>query len=231
MAPRFGTGLGLTECGGFCTYSTLNGTVDDILASVGYDMPVYPLTIRAAMREDGSAGDELPAGEVGNICFRGPQTFLGYVNDPAATARALSSDGYLYTGDMGFVDEKGCASPVAPSGSSSRRATRSSRARWRTSSASCVTRSRPAGVVGAEHEVFSEGIVAFVEKRPGADLTTGELRKHAEGMASYMRPLAYVILEPGGLPLNRVAKTDYVRLSEMAKEEVVRLRDVGEWDA
>ena len=42
-----------------------------------------------------------------------------------------------------------------------------------------------------------------------------------------MRPLHYVILEPGGLPLNRVAKTDYVRLSELAKEEVARLRAVG----
>ena len=181
MAPRFGTGLGLTECGGFCTYSTLNGTVDDILASVGYDMPVYPLTIRAAMREDGSAGDELPAGEVGNVCFRGPQTFLGYVNDPAATARALSSDGYLYTGDMGFVDEKGLRF--------------AGRAKWiikpkgyqvfpgQVEDFLCELRDKvaSAGVVGAEHAVFSEGIVAFVEKRPGADLTTGELRKPRGG--------------------------------------------------
>jgi acyl-CoA synthetase (AMP-forming)/AMP-acid ligase II len=87
-----------------------------------------------------------------------------------------------------------------------------------------------AGVVGAEHAVFSEGIVAFVEKRPGAELTEAELARHAEGMASYMRPLRYVILEPGGLPLNRVAKTDYVQLSEMAKEEVARLRAAGGWD-
>jgi acyl-CoA synthetase (AMP-forming)/AMP-acid ligase II len=231
MAPRFGTGLGLTECGGFCTYSTLDGTVDDILASVGYDMPVYPLTIRAAMREDGRAGDELPAGEVGNVCFRGPQTFLGYVNDPAATAKAISSDGYLYTGDMGFVDDKGLHF--------------AGRAKWiikpkgyqvypgQVEDFLCELRDKvaTAGVVGAEHAVFSEGIVAFVEKRADAELTEAELARHAEGMASYMRPLSYVILEPGGLPLNRVAKTDYVRLSEMAKEEVARLRAAGGWDS
>jgi acyl-CoA synthetase (AMP-forming)/AMP-acid ligase II len=231
MAPRFGTGLGLTECGGFCTYSTLDGTVDDILASVGYDMPVYPLTIRAEMREDGRAGDELPAGEVGNVCFRGPQTFLGYVNDPVATAKAVSTDGYLYTGDMGFVDEKGLRF--------------AGRAKWiikpkgyqvypgQVEDHLCELRDKvaTAGVVGAEHAVFSEGIVAFVEKRQGAELTEAELARHAEGMASYMRPLRYVILEPGGLPLNRVAKTDYVRLSEMAKEEVARLREAGGWDS
>ena len=51
-------------------------------------MPIYPCTIRQPMREDGLAGEELAAGEIGHVCFRGPQTFLGYVNDPEATAKA-----------------------------------------------------------------------------------------------------------------------------------------------
>lgn len=231
MAPHFGTGLGLTECGGFCTYSTLTGTVDDILASVGYDMPVYPLTIRAPMREDGCAGDALPDGEIGSICFRGPQTFLGYVNDQAATAKAISTEGYLYTGDVGFVDDMGLHF--------------AGRTKWiikpkgyqvfpgQVEDFLCELRDKvaSAGVVGVEHSVYSEGIVAFVEKRPGVELTEADLQKHAEGIASYMRPLHYVILEPGGLPLNRVSKTDYVLLSERAKEEVARLRTSGRWDS
>jgi len=45
-----------------------------------------------------------------------------------------------------------------------------------------------------------------------------------------MRPLHYVLLEPGQLPLNRVAKTDYVLLSEEAKQEVARLRAARKWD-
>ena len=86
------------------------------------------------------------------------------------------------------------------------------------------------GVVGVGHGVFSEAIVAFVEKKPGVTLAAAGLAAHAEGLASYMRPLHYVILEPGQLPLNRVAKTDYVRLLEMAKEEVAALRRQGGWD-
>jgi len=39
-----------------------------------------------------------------------------------------------------------------------------------------------------------------------------------------------VILEPGGLPLNRVAKTDYLRLARMAQEEVAHLRSQRKWD-
>jgi hypothetical protein len=70
-----------------------------------------------------------------------------------------------------------------------------------------------------------------VEKKPGVELTVDKLQRHADGIASFMRPPHYVILEPGGLPLNRVAKTDYVLLHERAKEEVVRLRAAGGWDA
>jgi len=49
-------------------------------------------------------------------------------------------------------------------------------------------------------------------------------------MAAYMRPSHYVILEQGQIPLNRVAKTDYLTLKEKAKEEVARLRAAGGWD-
>ena len=231
MAPKFGTGLGLTECAGFCTYSPLDGTVDDILAGVGFDQPIYPISIRAKIKHDGSAGDELPAGETGNICFNGPQTFLGYVNNPEATAETISNDGYLYTGDLGFCDDKGlhfsgrAKHVIKPKGYQVFPS--------QVEDELCELQDKVAavGVVGHEHEVFSEGIVAFVEKKPGVELTEDELKAHAkERMAAYMRPAHYVILEPTELPLNRVAKTDYVTLKAQAEEIVNKLRDQGGWD-
>jgi hypothetical protein len=84
--------------------------------------------------------------------------------------------------------------------------------------------------VGHEHRLWSEGLVAFVEKLPGATLTAAELQKHARGLTSYMRPLHYVILEAGSMPLNRSAKVDIVRLQQMAREEVEKLRARGRWD-
>ena len=45
-----------------------------------------------------------------------------------------------------------------------------------------------------------------------------------------MRPLHYVILEPGAMPLNRTAKVDIVRLQELAADEVRKLRERGRWD-
>jgi acyl-CoA synthetase (AMP-forming)/AMP-acid ligase II len=230
MAPRIGTGLGLTEASGFCTYTRIGAGIDELEASLGHAMPVYPMTIRRPMNGDGSAGEELPEGEVGMVCFRGPQTFLGYVNDAGATGRALSTDGHLYTGDMGYADSRGlhfsgrakwvikpAGYQVFPGDVENHIATLSEKV------ANC-------GVVGVEHNIWSEAIVAFVEKRPGVELSAADLRRHARGLAGYMRPRHYVLLEPGAMPLNRSAKVDYVKLSESAKQEVEALRARGLWD-
>ena len=230
MAPLIATGLGLTEASGFCTYTPPAGRAEEIEGSVGWSMPVYPVTIRQPMEADGNAGAEAGAGEVGHICFRGPQNFAGYIGDPEATAAALSRDGWLYTGDLGVIDERGLRF--------------SGRAKWvlkpaghqvfpsdvESHFAVLTDRVANVGVVGHEHQLWSEGIIAFVEKRPEASLTAAELKKHARGLTAHMRPLHYVILEPGSMPLNRTAKVDVVRLQQMAREEVARLRSRGRWD-
>ena len=235
MAPVIGTGLGLTEAAGFCTYIQANAAEKETIltglgAGLGQDMPIYPCTIRQTMRADGNAGDELPTGEIGQLCFRGPQTFLGYVNDPAATAQAISRDGFLYTGDLGYRDAAGLHL--------------TGREKWVIKSFGyqifpgdverhiCTLAEKVANcvVVGVAHEVISEAVVAVVEKRLGAELSRQELDRHARTLASYMRPRHWIILEAGQMPLNRVAKPDYVRAQEMAREEIAALRERGEWD-
>ena len=230
MAPQFGTGLGLTETAGFVTYTPLDGTVDDILAGVGFDMPVSPLTIREPMKDDGSAGRELPDGEAGEICFSGPQIFIAYVNNEEAYRKTVSKEGVCYTGDLGFKDERGLHFSgrsklvIKPKGYQVHPAQIENHFMGMTDKVSnCAA-------VGIPHEIFTEGIVAFVEKKPGVTLTVKELEEHAKGIAAYMRPSLYVIMEPGSFPLNRVAKTDYVLLKEKAKGEVSNARAKGGWD-
>jgi len=232
MAPVIGTGLGLTETAGFCTYIQANADVKEtILTGLGHDMPVYPCSIRQPMRADGSAGDELPSGEMGHVCFCGPQTFLGYVNDPAATAQAISRDGFLYTGDLGYKDAAGLHL--------------TGRAKWVIKSLGyqifpgdverhiCTLAEKVTNcvVVGVAHEVISEAVVALVEKKPGVELNRKELDRHARGLPSYMRPRHWIVLEAGQMPLNRVVKPDYLRAQEMARQEIAVLRERGEWDS
>lgn len=59
--------------------------------------------------EDGSDSEphEVDVGEVGELFLRGPNVFMGYHNNPQATAKALSADGWLRTGDVGYQDQNG----------------------------------------------------------------------------------------------------------------------------
>ncbi|MFC1474570.1 class I adenylate-forming enzyme family protein [bacterium] len=91
-------GYGLSE--GTCASSVnpLDGTRK--VGSIG-----IPFTGQE-MRIAGADGNELPVGERGEIAIKGPNVMQGYYNNPKATADALK-DGWLYTGDMGYVDEDG----------------------------------------------------------------------------------------------------------------------------
>jgi len=232
MAPAIGTGLGLTETAGFCTYIEADAVGREaILTGLGKDMPIYPCSIRQPMRADGQAGDELQAGEMGHVCFRGPQTFLGYVNDAEATARTISRDGFLYTGDLGYKDAAGLHL--------------TGREKWvikplgyqvfpgdvEAHICGLVEKVANCVVVCVAHEVVSEAPVAVVEKKADVELTRQELDRHARSLPSYMRPRHWVILEAGQMPLNRVVKPDHLRAQEMAEQEVAELRAQGGWDS
>lgn len=61
---------------------------------------------RTELRIMDDEGRELPPGEVGEICLRGPAVTAGYFKDPRATAEAMR-DGWFHTGDNGYLDEEG----------------------------------------------------------------------------------------------------------------------------
>lgn len=90
---------GMSECIGIscASYQTPQAAR---MAGVG---PFYPANQGKILREDGSHA--LP-GEEGEVCVRGPMRMLGY-HDPVQTARAIDADGFLHTGDLGYVDESG----------------------------------------------------------------------------------------------------------------------------
>lgn len=230
MAPSIATGLGLTEMAGFVTYTGLTDKIDHLVNGVGWAMPITPLSIRRPMNPDGTAGEELPHGTAGEICFSGPQVFIAYVNNPEAYRQTVSSDGICYTGDLGYLSENGLVISgrsklvIKPKGYQVHPAQVEQHfAELADDVAAC-------GAVGQPHDLVGEAIVLFLAPKAGRELSRARLEAHAQGIASYMRPTHYVLLEAGGLPLNRIGKTDYQRLKQLAAAEAERLRSLGQWD-
>jgi long-chain acyl-CoA synthetase len=92
-------GYGLTETSPIVCANPLD--VEVFTGTIGLPLPSTDVSIR-----DGK-GSELPLRETGEICVRGPQVMKGYWNRPEETASVLGADGWLRTGDMGFIDERG----------------------------------------------------------------------------------------------------------------------------
>jgi len=232
MAPEIGTGLGLTETSGFCTYTALGASAEDLAAGIGHAAPHCAISIRRPLGEDGAAGAELPPGEIGEICFTGPQVFLGYLGDPEATARTISREGVCYTGDLGSYGPEGLRLAgrskltIKPKGFQVFPGDVENHV-----VAALGGRAAAAACVGVEHAVWSEAIVLFVERASAAGLTAEEVHAACHGIASYARPTHVEVVGSGAIPLNRVAKTDYLLLREQAREIVEGLRRAGKWDA
>ncbi len=92
-------GYGLTETAPSATANPLN--ISEYTGAIGVPMS----STEIVLRDD--AGSEVALGQPGEICIRGPQVMKGYWQRPDDTAQVLGQDGFLRTGDIGIMDEKG----------------------------------------------------------------------------------------------------------------------------
>ena len=90
---------GLTETSPAATINPLHMT--EFNGSIG--LPISSTEV--AIRDD--SGKEVPLGQVGEICVRGPQVMKGYWQRPEETANVMYDDSFLKTGDMGYIDHLG----------------------------------------------------------------------------------------------------------------------------
>ena len=92
-------GYGLTETSPVVTANSLD--IKDYTGSIGMPLPSTDVALR-----DDDDRDAAP-GEPGELCVRGPQVMKGYWNRPEETAKVMDADGWLRTGDIARMDEKG----------------------------------------------------------------------------------------------------------------------------
>ena len=92
-------GYGLTECSPTVTVNPFD--LKEFNGSIGLPVPSTEVSIR-----DGE-GRELPPGKAGELCVKGPQVMRGYWRRPQETAAVMTPDGFLRTGDVAVMDDKG----------------------------------------------------------------------------------------------------------------------------
>jgi len=98
MQPLYGQ----TETSPLLTQCRSEHSIEDLCETVGQAMPQTELSIR-----DPQTNAIVPVGAVGEICARGYCVMLGYNDNPEANAKAIDSEGWLHTGDLGAMDARG----------------------------------------------------------------------------------------------------------------------------
>lgn len=92
-------GYGLSETSPTLTCNPATAT--EFTGTIGIPVPSTYISIRD------DDGNEVPLGQPGEICAKGPQVMSGYWNRPEETAKVMTADGYFRTGDIGVMDETG----------------------------------------------------------------------------------------------------------------------------
>jgi long-chain acyl-CoA synthetase len=213
-APLFGI-YGLTETTGGITQlepadHDADGPRRHLLQSAGRPFPWVELLIA-----DPQTGAELGPREVGEVWLRAPNVMAGYFNRPDETAAALTPDGWLRTGDGGYVDEEGYLfltdriKDMIVSGGENVYPVEVEEVVARHSDVAEVA------VIGVPDARWGETVKALVVRKPGASCSAEELVAFArEHLAGYKLPRSVDFVEelprtPTGKVLKRELRERY----------------------
>jgi long-chain acyl-CoA synthetase len=177
---------GATEC---TMGATANPPDRNLIRHGSVGLPVFDTELKVV---DAASGEDLPPGNEGELCIKGPQVMKGYWKKPEATAQVLK-DGWLYTGDIGKEDEDGFfyitdrkkdlilykGYNVYPREIEE------------------ILFTHPAvencAVVGKADEAAGEKPVAFVQKKAGREVSAQELIDHVNKQVAAYKKLREVI--------------------------------------
>ena len=209
------TGYGLTETCGIATMCRYDDDAETIANTSGRAIPGVDVRV-----VDG-AGTEVARGEPGEVVIRGYNVMRGYLDEPQETAATLDPDGWLHTGDVGVMDDRGYlritdrTKDMFIVGGFNAYPAEIENLFLRNEKIAQVA------VVGVPDERMGEVGMAFVVLRPGVDATADELAEWSRAeMANYKVPRYVELVDE--LPLNAMGKVLKYELRERGTKLVNR---------
>lgn len=182
---------------------------------------------RVELRIVGDDGGEVPAGETGTICLRSRAMMRGYWNDPERTAEAIDDEGWLHTGDLGWVGADG---NLRIAGRRTEMYIRGGYNVYPIEVENCLGDHgdiAAAAVVGARvTDRLGEIGVLFAVTRPGSHPKLGDVRSFVRHrLADYKAPDVLVVVD--AMPLTSIGKIDKKSLQPLADEAANQWRRPG----
>ena len=184
LGVHFSIVFGQTECTGIATMVKLDDSAEDKAETVGQALPQIEIKVT-----DVETGAIVAPGVLGEICIRGYAVMTGYFGMPDATAAAIDQDGWLHTGDLGTMDERGFCriqgrlKDMIIRGGENIYPREIEAALFEHPAVGDVS------VVGVPDDRWGEQVAAFVRLAPGVAATHQELFAHVrERLAHYKAP-------------------------------------------
>jgi fatty-acyl-CoA synthase len=206
--PEMTIAYGLTESSPGITQTPRDATIDERTQTVGKVMPEIEVRI-----VDPLTGQDVPPGERGELWARGYMVMKGYYNQPEQTAAALTSDGWLRTGDQASIDAAG---NVRITGRIKDLIIRGGE-NIAPKEVEDVLRQHPAiadvAVYAIDSEFFGEEVAAAIRPQPGAQIDAADVLSFCDGrLARFKIPRHVRIVD--SFPMTASGKIQKFKLRE-----------------
>ncbi len=203
---------GLTEGSPVITQTLPGDDMRRRTETVGRAMPHIDVKI-----VDPETGRELGAGEQGEVCCRGYNVMKGYYNMPEATEKAIDTDGWLHSGDLGVMDADGYLAITGRHKDMIIRGGENIYPREIEEFLYGLEGIVDVQVVGVPSKKYGEEVGAFVIKKSGVDLTPDDIRDFCRGQISrYKIPKHVAFVED--YPMTASGKIQKYKLQELSVE-------------